>query len=146
MIEVRVQAGDFDVGVELRRLEALGGGAVASFVGIVRGGEGLVSLTLEHHPAMTEAALRQIAEAAAARWGLLGVVLVHRHGELRPGERIVLAATAAAHRTAALEACSFLIDWAKTRAPFWKRETFNEGTSRWVEARGEDEWKAERWG
>nr|WP_047167843.1 molybdenum cofactor biosynthesis protein MoaE [Sphingomonas sp. Y57] len=144
-ILVRVQTADFDVGAELERLEALGGGAVASFTGVVRGGDGLEALELEHHPALTEAMMTRIAQEAAARWPLLGVTAIHRHGRLVPGQRIVLAAAAAPHRAAALEATSFLIDWLKTRAPFWKKEHFADGASRWVEARAEDDAAAARW-
>ncbi len=145
MIEARVQAAAIDVAAELARLEALGGGAVASFTGIVRGEAGLTALRLEHHPGMTEAALRAIADEAATRWPLLGLVLVHRHGLLVPGERIVLAAVAAPHRAAAFAACAFLIDWAKTRAPFWKQELLADGTARWVEPRAADDVAAAGW-
>lgn len=145
MIRISVQRDDIDVAAELARLETLGGGGVASFTGVVRGGDGLEALELETYPAMAERALGGIAEAATARWELLGATLVHRHGLLRAGERIVLVATAARHRGAALDACAFLIDWAKTRAPFWKREHFGDGGSRWVEARAEDDAAAERW-
>lgn len=146
MREVRVQPGPFDAGAELGRLVALGGGGVASFIGVVRGDGGLTELLLEHHPTMTHAMLADLADRAAARWSLAGVVLVHRHGPLAPGDSIVLVATAAAHRQAALESCASLIDQAKTRAPFWKRETFADGRVRWVEARAEDDRAAARWG
>lgn len=145
MISVRVQAEDFDVGDELARLEALGGGAVASFTGIVRGDGELGALTLEYYPAMTEAAMADIAAEAARRWPLIGGTVIHRVGRLHPGDRIVLVAVASAHRRAALDACAFLIDWLKTRAPFWKRESFADGTSRWVDARDEDTDAAARW-
>ena len=145
MIEVRVQAGPFDPGAELARLEALGGGGVASFTGLVRGDDGLIELLLEHHPGMTETMMREIAEAAAARWPLLGIVLIHRHGALVPGERIVFVATAARHRGVALEACAYLIDWLKTDAPFWKRETLADGTLRWIESRATDDEARARW-
>jgi molybdopterin synthase catalytic subunit len=144
-ILVRVETDDFDVGAELARLEALGGGGVASFTGIVRGGGGLTALELEHHPGITRAMMTRIAEQAATRWPLLGVTAIHRHGRLVPGERIVLAAAASPHRAAALEATAFLIDWLKTRAPFWKKEYFADGTSRWVEARAADDEAARRW-
>ena len=144
-ILVRVQPTDFDVGAELARLEALGGGGVASFTGIVRGGDELTALELEHHPGITRAMMTRIAEEAAERWPLLGVTAIHRHGRLQPGERIVLAAAASPHRAAALEATAFLIDWLKTRAPFWKKEYFADGTSRWVAARAADEDAAARW-
>jgi molybdopterin synthase catalytic subunit len=144
-IRVAAQAEDFDVAAELARLEALGGGGVASFTGVVRGGEGLNALRLEAYPGMTERALAEIAEQAAARWALAGCTLIHRHGTLAVGERIVLVATAARHRAAALEACAFLIDWAKTRAPLWKQEIFADGTARWIEARAEDDLAAAQW-
>jgi molybdopterin synthase catalytic subunit len=145
MIAVRVQAETFDPGAELAALEALGGGGVASFTGVVRGEGGLVELFLEQAPGMTERAMREIAETARARWPLLGLTLVHRHGPLAPGERIVFVGTASRHRAEALEACAFLIDWLKTRAPFWKRERFADGTTRWIEARAEDDAAAARW-
>ena len=145
MIEVRLQDEAFDVGAELAKLDALGGGGVASFTGIVRGQGGLVELFLEHHPIMTEASLRGMAEDTAARWPLLGIVVIHRHGPLGPGDPIVLVATASAHRAAALEACACLIDRLKTEAPFWKRERFADGHTRWVDARGEDDAAASRW-
>ncbi len=145
MIAVRVQAGPFDPGAELVHLEALGGGGVASFTGIVRGEGDLVSLTLDHYPAMTERAMRAIADEAAGRWPLLGLTLIHRHGELFPGERIVFVGTAARHRGAALEACAFLIDWLKTKAPFWKRERMAGGACHWVEPRTADDKAASRW-
>ncbi|MFD1951627.1 molybdenum cofactor biosynthesis protein MoaE [Sphingomonas arantia] len=146
VIDVRVQADDFDVGAELGALEALGGGAVGSFTGIVRGGDGLSALVLEHHPVMTGTTLRQIVDDAAGRWPLLGVTVIHRHGRLEPGARIVFVGTASPHRAAALESTMFLIDWLKTRAPFWKQECFADGRKTWVEARPADDAAAERWG
>ena len=146
MIDVRVQAEPFDTGTALAALGTLGGGAVASFTGIVRGDGGLVGLELEHHPGMTRRMLEETAAEASRRWPLLGVVLIHRHGSLVPGDAIVLAATASPHRAAALDACAFLIDRAKTQAPFWKRERFADGTARWVEPRAEDDAAAKRWG
>lgn len=143
--EIRVQAGDFDPGAELGRLEALGGGAVASFTGLVRGDGGLVEMLLEHHPAMTVKALAEIADEAARRWPLAGITLIHRYGPLHLGDRIVFVGTASPRRAAALEACAFLIDWLKTSAPFWKQERFADGAKRWVEARAEDDAAAERW-
>jgi molybdopterin synthase catalytic subunit len=134
-----------DVAAELDRLEALGGGGVASFTGVVRGGDGLVALTLETHEAMAARALAVIAEQAVARFDLLGATLIHRHGRLGVGERIVLVATAARHRGPALDGCAFLIDWAKTRAPYWKREEWADGSGRWVEARAEDDTAAAGW-
>jgi molybdopterin synthase catalytic subunit len=145
MINVRVQSAPFDPGGELTRLEAAGGGGVASFTGIVRGEGGLAALRLDHYPGMTERAMQAIAHEAAARWPLLGLVLIHRHGELVPGERIVFVGTAARHRGAALEACAFLIDWLKTKAPFWKQERFADGVANWVEPRAADDEAASRW-
>ena len=147
MIRVRVHAGDFDAGAELAALpgETPGVGAVASFIGIVRGGDGLRALTLEHYPGMTEAALHAIAQAADARWPLTAITMVHRYGRLVPGEQIVLVAAASGHRAAALDAVAFLMDWLKTRAPFWKREEGPWG-NRWVEAQNADMATAERWG
>ncbi|MBP6031533.1 MAG: molybdenum cofactor biosynthesis protein MoaE [Sphingobium sp.] len=144
-IVIAVGEADFDPASHLARLEALSGGAVASFTGIVRGGDGLIAMRLDHYPAMTEGQIARIVEDACARWPLLGVVAAHRVGELRPGERIVFVGTASAHRAAALEACAFLIDWLKTSAPFWKKERFADGRSEWVEARAEDDTAAERW-
>ena len=145
MIEVRVQAEDFDPGAEIERLHAGRDdiGAVASFVGLVRGGE-VAAMTLEHYPGMTERQLRGVADEAAARWPLQGLVVVHRYGRLVPGDRIVLVAVASPHRAAAFEACTFLMDWLKTSAPFWKREETAEG-SRWVEAKADDDAAAARW-
>ena len=145
-VTVRVQAEDFDPGAELALLEALGGGGVASFTGIVRGGDGLAALVLEHHPGMTGRAMQAIAQTATARWPLLGVTLIHRHGALVPGARIVFVAAASPHRAAALEATMFLIDWLKTRAPFWKQELYTDGRTAWVEARAADDEAANRWG
>lgn len=145
MIEIRVGEEDFDAGSWLARLEELGGGAVASFTGIVRGGDGLTSLRLDHYPAMTQAQLGRIVAAAQARWPLLGAVVIHRVGPLALGDRIVFVGTASVHRAAALESCAFLIDWLKTSAPFWKKESFADGRERWVEARAEDDAALERW-
>lgn len=144
-IRVLVTAEDIDIGAELARLEALGGGGVASFTGIVRGGKGLTAMELEHHPGMTHDALAAIARDAVDRWSLAGATIVHRHGRLVPGDRIVLAAAAASHRAAALEGCAFLIDWLKTKAPFWKKEFFEGGHSAWVDAREADDAAAARW-
>jgi molybdopterin synthase catalytic subunit len=144
MIRVSVQPGNFDPGTELAALEALGGGAVASFTGLVRGEGGIAALTLDHYPGMTEAALRALADAATARWHLLAITLIHRVGRLEAGERIVFVGTASSHRAAALEACGFLIDKLKTDAPFWKKEHRAEGDV-WVEARANDDAAAQRW-
>ncbi len=145
MIEVRVVEADFDIGVESDRLIADGIGGIATFVGIVRGGGGLVSLTLDHYPAMTERALRVLADQAAARWAVMTITIIHRVGTLYPGERIVFVGTASPHRAPALEACAYLIDRLKTDAPFWKCETFADGRADWVEARENDAAAVARW-
>ena len=147
---IRVQREDFDVGAEIEALSGgrSGIGAVASFIGITRAdasGDGTVTaMTLEHYPAMTERQLAAIEAEACRRWELSASLIVHRYGRLEPGERIVLVVTAAPHRQAALDACAFLIDWLKTKAPFWKREESDGGT-RWVAARAADDRAAERW-
>ncbi len=146
---VRVGAAPFDVGAAMAALTAghTGVGGVGCFVGLVRDDPArpLHSLTLEHYPGMTEAAMTAIAAEACGRWALLGCTVIHRVGTLRPGDGIVLVLTAAAHREAALEAAAFLIDWLKTRAPFWKRERFADGAEGWVAARETDDAAAARW-
>jgi molybdopterin synthase catalytic subunit len=145
-VRVAVQAEDFIVADEMAWLEQAGGGAVACFTGIVRGNAAqIVALELETYLPMAEPALRTIAERSHELWPLQAVTLVHRHGLLPVGSRIVFVGAASAHRQAALEACSFLIDWAKTRAPFWKREWTKAGEGQWVEARETDETAASRW-
>jgi len=145
MKRVAVQTEDFDVGAELAALEALGGGGVASFTGVVRGEGGLIALELEHYPAMTQAQVGRIVDEALGRWPLLGVSVIHRYGQLEVGARIVFVGTASRHRTAALESCAFLIDWLKSEAPFWKKEHFGDRAASWVAARIEDEARAESW-
>ena len=144
MIRVSVDPAPIDVGIELAGIEECGAGGIASFIGVVRGDDGVTCLELEHYPGMTEAVLCDLAEQAMARWALMSAVVVHRVGPMEPGERIVLVATAAAHRAAALEACAFLIDRLKTEAPFWKREHRGD-TVTWVDARESDADAAERW-
>jgi molybdopterin synthase catalytic subunit len=144
MIRTIVQTEPIDLAATLATVEGNGTGAVASFSGFVREDDGVRELALEHYPGMTEAVLHRLAEEAAARWQLHAVTIVHRVGPMAPGERIVLVVTGAAHRHAALEACTFLIDRLKTEAPFWKRERGAEG-ERWVEARHIDAGAAERW-
>lgn len=144
MIAVSVQREPFSLDAALSRLAMAEPGAVASFTGLVRHDDGVEELLLEHYPAMTEATLHQLAEVAQARFGLAGVVIVHRIGALVPGDPIVLVATAAAHRQAALDACAFLIDRLKTDAPFWKRER-RGGVARWVAPRAADDQAADRW-
>jgi molybdopterin synthase catalytic subunit len=146
---IRVQEADFDVGAELA---ALGQGnkkigAITSFVGLVRDlsdGSDVAAMTLEHYPGMTEAALQEIEAEARRRWQLEDVLIVHRTGRLDPGDRIVLVAVASGHRGMAFEACHFLIDWLKTKAPFWKLEATPQG-ERWVEAKSDDDQAAARW-
>ena len=133
---IRVQAEPFDVGLELQRFTGARTdiGAIATFLGLVRdmhGGEPVTAMTLEHYPGMTERQLAAIEAEAFARWPLQDSLIIHRYGRMLPGEPIVLVATASAHRAAALEACAFLIDWLKTKAPFWKLEETQAG-ERWV--------------
>lgn len=149
-MSVRVQSQDFDVGAETRAL--IGGrtdiGAVVTFTGTVRGeakGRPIVSMMLEHYPGMTEAELERVEAEAHARWPLQGTLIVHRIGELRPGDNIVLVITASAHRHAAFEAAEFLMDYLKSRAPFWKKETGADGQGQWVDARDSDRAALERW-
>jgi len=144
---VRVQAEPFDIGAETAALFAgrADVGGLASFLGICRGDGGLVAMTLEHYPGMTQRALEGIARQACDRWPLTGCTVIHRHGRLVPGEAIVLVLTASAHRAAALESCAFLMDWLKTRAPFWKSEELADGAARWVAAKSEDDEAAARW-
>ncbi|THD35281.1 MAG: molybdenum cofactor biosynthesis protein MoaE [Sphingomonas sp.] len=144
MIRVLVSETPIDVAAELEALEASGGGAVATFTGLVRADDGVGELLLEHYPGATEAALEKLAAEAVERWKLVGAAIVHRVGAMTPGERIVFVGTCAPHRSAALEACSFLIDRLKTDAPFWKRET-RGGDASWVVERASDHAAAEKW-
>jgi len=146
---VRVQAEDFDTGRELEALTRgrADVGALASFVGLVRDandGSSIAGMTLEHYPGMTEKALEEICREAHARWDLLDTLVIHRVGPLVPGDRIVLVGVSSAHRGEAFAACEFIMDYLKTRAPFWKREETPEGP-RWVEARASDDDAAGRW-
>lgn len=146
---VRVQTTDFDVGAELAALRAGDPrvGAVASFIGTVRDlndGSGVSTMTLEHYPGMTEKALEAIVVEARQRWDVLAVLIIHRVGELAPTDQIVLVAVTSAHRGEAFAACEFVMDYLKTRAPFWKKEVTPDG-SRWVEARDSDDQAAARW-
>jgi molybdopterin synthase catalytic subunit len=150
MALVRVQALDFDPGQALAALQdaAPVAGGIGSFIGVVRSDAArpIESLTLEHYPGMTEAALADIAAQAERRFALLGCSVIHRFGTLLPGERIVFVGAAAAHRAAALDATAFLIDWLKTRAPFWKKERLASGEELWVEALAADDAAADDWG
>jgi molybdopterin synthase catalytic subunit len=144
---IRVQQEDFDVGGEIARLKAerTDIGAIVAFVGTVRDQSGAVEeMTLEHYPGMTEAELRRIEEEAWSRWPLQAALIVHRYGTLKPSDNIVLVLTASEHREASFRAAEFLMDYLKTRAPFWKRETGPQG-SRWVEADSRDEAAGTRW-
>jgi molybdopterin synthase catalytic subunit len=146
---ISIQSEDFEVAAEIAALTLGRGdvGAVVTFTGLCRDEAGrLAALELEHYPGMAEAELTRVAGEAAARWPLTGVTLIHRYGKIAPGENIVLVVTASAHRRAAFERAEFLMDYLKTRAPFWKREHLNDGTmGEWVEARGEDDAAAQRW-
>jgi molybdopterin synthase catalytic subunit len=145
---VRVQREDFDVAAEIAALTAgrTDIGAIVTFMGRVRGGEGSVAaMTLEHYQGMTEAELSRIEAEAQSRWLLQASLIVHRVGELKPGDNIVLVVTASEHRQAAVEAAGFLMDYLKTRAPFWKKETDASGKTAWVEAHDQDESAARRW-
>src|SRR5512134_4079785 len=146
---VRVQAEDFDVGAEVAALRRANPkvGAVASFVGVVRDlneGDSVARLTLEHYPGMTEKAIEAIVAEARSRWDIIDVTVVHRVGELKPTDQIVLVVVAGGHRGEAFAACEFIMDYLKTRAPFWKKEE-TPGGERWVEARASDDDAAERW-
>jgi molybdopterin synthase catalytic subunit len=144
---IRVQREDFDIGAEIARLKAGRSdiGAVVTFTGTVRDQEGAVAaMTLEHYPGMTEAELARVEAEACARFALQASLIVHRYGTLKPGDNIVLVATASEHREAAFEAARFLMDYLKTRAPFWKREDGPSGT-RWVEAEAGDDAATARW-
>ncbi|MDW8469104.1 MAG: molybdopterin synthase catalytic subunit MoaE [Burkholderiales bacterium] len=147
-MKIVVQREDFDPGAEIAALaRETTVGAVASFVGLVRDeneGAQVGAMTLEHYPGMTEKAIRAIVEEAMRRWQVRGCTVIHRVGELKPGDRIVLVAVASAHRGDAFAACEFIIDYLKTRAPFWKKEQTAQG-ERWVEARASDDAAAARW-
>ncbi len=156
-MSVSVQEADFDAGAEIAALSAGRDdvGAVASFVGLVRadkaagklGADGtpaVQAMTLEHYPGMTEKALQEIVDAARGRWDIFGVRVIHRVGRLVPGERIVFVAVASSHRGEAFAACEFIMDYLKTRAPFWKKEETTDG-GRWVDARESDDHAAGRW-
>jgi molybdopterin synthase catalytic subunit len=146
---VRVQEADFDTGRELDAMTRgrRDVGALASFTGLVRDandGSAVSAMTLEHYPGMTEKALADICAQALARWDLIDTLVIHRVGTLKPGDRIVLVGVTSAHRGDAFAACEFIMDYLKTRAPFWKREQTPEG-ARWVEARKSDDAAAEKW-
>lgn len=147
---VSIQTADFDLGAEVAALRAgnAGVGAVASFVGTVRDrsdGQGVSAMELEHYPGMTEKAIEAMIDEAHRRFDMLGARVVHRVGPLLPGDQIVLVVVSSAHRGVAFQACEFLMDYLKTQAPFWKKETTPEG-ARWVDARVSDDAALARWG
>jgi len=147
---VRVQEADFDLGAELAAMRAGEArvGAQASFLGLVRDineGDSVAGMSLEHYPGMTEKALERIVEQASTRWDIFDALVIHRVGDLKPTDQIVLVAVTGAHRGEAFAACEFIMDYLKTQAPFWKREQTPSG-ARWVDARESDEKAAERWG
>ena len=146
---VRVQQADFDSGAEIDALRRgdPGIGAIASFIGLVRDvneGDAIAGMTLEHYPGMTEKALARIVDEAKQRWDIIDALVIHRVGELKPLDQIVLVAVAGAHRGAAFAACEFIMDYLKTQAPLWKKEQTAQG-ARWVDARASDDQAAERW-
>ena len=148
-MKISVQLEDFDAGREMAAVRAGNPkvGAVASFIGVVRDmndGEGIATMTLEHYPGMTEKALNGIVEQAKARWEVLDCTVIHRFGKLAPLDQIVFVAVASGHRGDAFAACEFIMDFLKTRAPFWKKEDTPEG-ARWVEAKDSDDAAAGRW-
>jgi len=144
MKTIRIQTDDFDAGAECAALAVDNVGAMVTFTGIVRIDDSLSALTLEHYPGMTEREIARHVDEAERRWPLLGVTVIHRIGRLVPGENIVLVAVASAHRGAAFEVTEFLVDYLKTRAPFWKQEVRGSAVS-WVEAKESDETAAARW-
>lgn len=146
MMEVRIDPSPFDPGAELNRLSARakGAGAVVSFSGIVRADGGLSAMEIEHYPGMTEKAVAGILAETAARWALVDALVIHRHGRMQPGETIMMVATAAAHRGDAFAAAEFLMDYLKSRAPFWKKEYGPDGAG-WVAAKEADEDALSRW-
>lgn len=147
--DIRIQTADFSVDAETAKLSEGRAdiGAVVSFVGLCRDEGGTLSaLELEHYPGMAEAEIGRIAQRAIARWSLRGLTIIHRHGKLKPGERIVLVLTASPHRQDAFDAANYLMDYLKTRAPFWKKEHLSDGSAGgWVEAHDRDDVALKRW-
>lgn len=133
MIDVRIQAGDFDPGKQLQRLSELGKAGVASFVGIIEAQGDVTGTTIEHYAVAGKNELTRIAEEAEQKWGLDGVILIHRYGQLSPGERVLFAAAAAPDPVKASTACAFLVEALRTRAPFWRQDRLASGTTRWFE-------------
>ncbi|WP_341660618.1 molybdopterin synthase catalytic subunit MoaE [Vibrio sp.] len=148
MNSISVQIEDFSVGSEYQKLaDNSTAGAVVTFVGKVRDmnlGDSVTGLSLEHYPGMTEKALVEICDQAIQRWSLSGVRVIHRVGDLEVGDQIVFVGVASAHRSAAFEACEFIMDYLKTKAPFWKKERI-DGATRWIESRNSDQLAAQRW-
>ena len=147
-IAIRLQTEDFDIAAEVERVRAGADvGAIVTFSGICRDEGGtLAALELEHYPGMAEAEIDRIAREAAGRWPVSAITVIHRHGRIAPGDNIVLVVAASSHRQAAFEAASFLMDFLKTRAPFWKKEHAASGTTdTWVAAKADDDAAAERW-
>ena len=149
-MSVRAQSEDFEIGAEVARLTSgrTDIGAIVTFTGTVRAdnkGSSVTGMTLEHYPGMTEQELTRVEAEAKQRWPLQASLIVHRVGTLKPGDNIVLVVTASAHRAAAFAAAEFLMDYLKTRAPFWKKETHADGSERWVESRDSDDTAAARW-
>lgn len=145
MKQVRISSAPITADVELSTLAGLGGGAIASFTGISRDDGNVTAIELEHYPAMTEACLLRLIEDATARWSLLGAVITHRVGIVPVGAPVVVVGASSRHRAEALEATAFLIDRLKTDAPFWKREHYADGTSKWVDAKSTDDARLQRW-
>jgi molybdopterin synthase catalytic subunit len=148
-MKVLVQEAGFDLGAQSDAFAAgvSGAGAIVTFTGVVRDADagGLVAMEIEHYPAMTKKALEAIAGEAMTRWSLVDALVIHRYGRLVPGERIMMVATAARHRKDAFEAAEYLMDYLKSRAPFWKKEVFADGAADWVAAKSEDEDALTRW-
>ncbi len=146
---IRVQSNDFELGLEINKMRAgrYNIGGICSFIGLVRDiadGEEILSMTLEHYPGMTEKALTEIDEKAHTLWPLIDTLVIHRYGKLNPGDQIVLVCVASEHRKSAIDACHFLIDFLKTKAPFWKCENTNVG-SNWVDERVLDKQEEKKW-
>jgi molybdopterin synthase catalytic subunit len=147
-MEIRVEEAPFDFGAESQRFAdaAQGAGAVVTFLGVVRGDGGrIAAMEIEHYPGMTDVAIGRIVAKAQARWNLVSALVIHRYGRMRPGDAIMMVATAAPHRQDAFAAAEFLMDYLKSRAPFWKKELSPDGSASWVEGREEDEAALRRW-
>lgn len=146
-VSIRIQTENFDIAAEVERIRATGDvGAIVTFSGICRHEDGrLAALELEHYPGMAEAEIERIAKQATLRWPVTAITVVHRYGRIEAGEDIVLVVTASSHRQAAFEAASYLMDFLKTRAPFWKKEHAIDTAGSWVDAKEEDDAAAERW-